>query len=355
MGRRSLGPLVAIAAFGLLVSPADAARHRFQWGDEDDPVSVRQDFEFGDVFRHAGTVAVRPRSSPAPIPEIGGPLIAPLPESPRPEQLPSVELGEGSGATLPDLAPVAAWGVYVDESIPDVVAGDEALSYTDGSDPYAGSKKAIRFGTTIRNVGRHSLEIVGVPRPTGDARDPVRVEAVQCVRFAGPRVEGAERACQASEPVGSLSFHAQHGHFHIDGFAQYRLLRDRAGRPDTRPAGVVSSSEKVGFCMGDTDDFREPHRAVDTGWYRECRHTAPHVPATLRQGISPGWGDSYRPELPGQHLVIEGVPDGVYWIAITVNPAEFAKIVRLQEVTRANNTSYRRVQLLQKGTAVKVL
>lgn len=345
-GRLCAVSLVVVAS-AVLASPVSAARHNFRWGDSTDPASV------SGYVDTAGPVHVGVDVHPE---RLGGqrlPLQPPVavPAPPRPDQLPTVEAPGSETVHLPDLAPAPAWGVYLDESIPDVALGDLLLSYVDGSDPYAGSRKAIRFGTTIWNRGKHSLEIVGAPRPTGDAGDPVRVQAQQCVRFAGPRVDGAERMCQAYEPVGSLLFHPQHGHFHIDGFAQYRLLRDRGGKPDTGPGGVVSRSEKVGFCMADTDW----HGYLDTGWYRECRHTTPHFPVTARQGVSPGWGDSYGPALPGQHLVIDKVPDGVYWIAITVNPLEFKHLVNLRETTRTNNTSYRRVQISKNGNAVKAL
>ncbi|HWH32312.1 MAG TPA: lysyl oxidase family protein [Egibacteraceae bacterium] len=278
-----------------------------------------------------------------------------LPVSPDPEAwyVPAAEPPTvDAGPHLPDLAPLPAWSIYLDESIVGTTAGDFALATAAGEDPFGGSQRAIRFGATIANHGRHSLEVVGVPQPTGD-EDHVRVDARQCVRFAGARVAGGERTCVEYKQVGSLVFHVQHGHFHIDGFAQYRLLKDAGGRPDER--AVVSRSEKVGFCMGDTDWLGKGELVVDHGWYRECRHTAPNVPVTVRQGVSPQWGDSYGPGLPGQHLVIEGVPDGVYWVAITVNPPNVPGAVSLFETNRGNNTSYRKVQLLKGGTEVKVL
>lgn len=281
------------------------------------------------------------------------PGVAPTP--PRRVHVPSVQPpAEGAGQQLPDLVPLPAWGVYVDESIISIGATDIVQSEVRRTDPYAGSKRAIRFGTTIANRGRHALEIIGTPAPTRDPNEPVRVNAMQCVRFVGPRFEGSGRACQTYEPVGSLAFHPEHGHFHINRFAQYRLLRDAGGRPDRN--AIAGRSEKVGFCMGDTDWVGPAYDvALDTGWYRECRHTTPHVPVTLRQGVSPNWGDSYGPALAGQHIVTEHVPDGVYWIEITLNPPEYQRVVRIRETSWANNRSYRRIRLFGAGRQVEML
>ena len=258
-----------------------------------------------------------------------------------------------AGPHLPDLVPLPAWDVYVDTTDSLDLARNVVTAVTRTPPPRG--PKALRFAATIANVGRHSLEIVGIPRPTGDPDEAVRVDARQCVRFVGPRIADAERVCLEYRPVGSLIFHPEHGHFHIDGFAQYRLLRDAAGRPDDSPAGVVTASEKVGFCMGDTDWQGAGDMVVDTGWYRECRHTAPHVPVTARQGVSPGWADSYGSLLPGQHLLLDGVADGVYWVAISVNPVGVPGAVNIFETDRANNTSYRKIELSHGGTQVREL
>lgn len=345
--RRGLAGLLLLGSLLHASAVAGAPRHEVAVGDEDEPFAAVVWAEAGDAeLRQGQRTRISPHTGP-PEPPLGLPL--PQPSEYEDPYIPPVEPPEpGAGPHLPDLVPLPAWGTYVDESALPTL-GDLTLATVRQEDPFSGSRKALRFGVTIANHGRHSLEILGVPLPTGDPADPVRVRALQCVRFAGVRIADAERTCMTYEPVGSLSFHAQHGHLHIDGLAQYRLLRDLDGRPDTSPAGVLSRSEKIGFCMGDTTWLGRRRLVVDTGWYRECRHTAPHVPATFRQGVSPLWGDSYGPDLPGQHLVIDGLPDGFYWIEVAVNPGSLPGAVGLHEVSRANNTSYRRIQLANRG------
>lgn len=362
-GNRILAGAAALSAVMLIGGPTWAARHEVSGGAPGGLADARAWIDYRE-----GRVAAGHQfdAHPPGAPQGGGGTRPPdlgalqpfvdsvMPVTPNPEAwyIPPVEgPTTDAGPHLPDLVPMPAWDVYLDESEIGSTVGDFALDTATGAPPPV-SRKAIRFGATIANRGRHSLEVVGIPQPTGDQEDPVRVDARQCVRMAGPRVAGSERTCVEYRQVGSLVFHLQHGHFHIDGFAQYRLLRDAGGRPDERQ--VVSRSEKVGFCMGDTDWLSSGEMVADSGWYRECRHTAPHVPVTARQGVSPGWGDSYGSGLPGQHLVVEGVPDGVYWIAITVNPPNLPGAVSLFETNRANNTSYRKVQLLKGGTDLKV-
>jgi len=354
-GRRVAASALVVAVLGQGAMAAAGPRHEAGWTDPTRSagamVWVQEDR--GDI-RHGSSVRIAPGPP-------GGPSRVPysdfLPSVPDPDNstLPSVEPPDSSaGMHLPDLVPLPASDVYAESSVISASAGDFVLATAQGNDPFAGAKKAIRFGTTITNAGRHSLEVIGLPTPTGEASDPVRVGASQCVRFAGPRLSGSARVCQEYRPVGSLVLHPQHGHFHIDGFAMYRLLKDAGGKPDRSPQGVVATSEKVGFCMGDTSWLGTKPLLVDTGWYRECRHTAPHIPVTFRQGISPQWGDTYGSDLAGQHLVVEKVPDGIYWIAITVNPGG-PGAVKLLESNMANNTSYRRVQLSKQGTVAKML
>jgi hypothetical protein len=354
MGGRSIAGLVTLA---LLLPGAVMAgpRHEARWSDPTGSAIAHawvQEHEGEARLGHGAHVA--PRRPQAAPPETPFGQIVPVPTDPDAYAVPSVEGPDlAAGQHLPDLVPLPAWDVYADSSVVGAVAGDYIVDTVQGRDPLGGGKKAIRFGTTIANRGRHSLEVVGLPSPTGDAADPVRVAASQCVRFAGPRLAGGARLCEQYRPVGSLVLHPQHGHFHIDGFAEYRLLKDRGGRPDLSPAGTVVRSEKVGFCMGDTDWLGAGQPVLDTGWYRECRHTAPNVPVTFRQGVSPQWGDSYGSGLPGQHLIVEKVPDGVYWIAISVNPGVSPGAVKLFETTLANNTSFQKIRLSKNGTVAE--
>lgn len=91
-----------------------------------------------------------------------------------------------------------------------------------------------------------------------------------------------------------------HGHAHMKGFNEY-ILVNQSG--DTMDAG-----KKQTFCL--RDNFRIPSRsnASNSSQY-DCDY----------QGISAGWADVYDSTLPGQYLVIDGLPDGEYTLRATTN------------------------------------
>lgn len=272
-------------------------------------------------------------------------------EHPRSHAEPEVDLED---LHLPNLVPWYPHHVYIDELDGPVSAVDRILANLRGQPEPEG--RALRFSTTIENIGDHSLEILGVPGMPEThhehLEDASTVTAYQCVRFDGPEVEGTRRYCAEHHEVGTLTYHAHHGHFHIDGFARYQLRHDVAGQPMFgSPAAIVATSEKVGFCVQDMRYARgepAPHP-----WYQWCRGT-PTIPYAFTQGISPGWTDTYFGGFHGQVIPLDGVPDGIYWIAVTVNPTG-NPAVRIMESNRSDNTSLTRIRLFNGGTEVEVL
>lgn len=102
-------------------------------------------------------------------------------------------------------------------------------------------------------------------------------------------------------PVGNPNFEYQecHGHYHFKGFASYRLLDS--------DNNVVQTGNKVSFCLLDV---------------RRWSNTAPRnsIYTCDGQGIQDGWSDIYDSGLPGQWVVIDGIPAGNYQLEITMNP-----------------------------------
>lgn len=106
-----------------------------------------------------------------------------------------------------------------------------------------------------------------------------------------------------------------HGHYHFRNYALYELID-----PDT---GTVWRAAKAGFCMIDTD----PNPAyLGTPPGPAYFDTCGGVGRPGEQGISAGWTDTYRFDLPGQFFVLDGgdgqapVPAGTYILRITANP-----------------------------------
>jgi hypothetical protein len=95
---------------------------------------------------------------------------------------------------------------------------------------------------------------------------------------------------------GAFYFDACHGHYHMAGFSEYRLLYS-----DGNPAQV---GRKQGFCFEDSFKFGDqPSKGFNCGY----------------QGITSGWGDWYYKQLPGQWIDVTGVPEGNYILEVGIN------------------------------------
>ena len=280
---------------------------------------------------------------------------------------PPRRIGDAEVLTLPNLAPLQPYDVTVGPAEhPQGPVWSNVGTLGAGTPP---AKHALRFTTTIQNRGRHSFELAGGPWvPDPEHTDLLTTQAYQCVRFTGELVLGAQRNCVRYDAVGTLTWHAQHRHFHIDGFGRYELRRDRNGVPDMGAAGLVGQAEKVGWCVSDMWNWREDPtrgpvgertddmlRPYERAWYAECTTPVLYTGASWRQGISPGWGDTYPAMYTGQEIPLIGVADGEYWIVTTINPRPNRHGLRIQETTWADNTSASKVRIHSNGTKADLL
>lgn len=133
--------------------------------------------------------------------------------------------------------------------------------------------------------------------------------------------------------AGTMEYHPDHNHFHLNGYATYTL------QPVNAPGGSARTSEKTSFCLLDSILFDgslpgSPPQKV----YSTC------TPAI--QGISVGWGDRYGYTLPGQSFDLTGEADGDYQLFIDVDPQN-----HLLESNDADNRSCLLVRLrISQGT-----
>ncbi len=106
-----------------------------------------------------------------------------------------------------------------------------------------------------------------------------------------------------------------HNHFHFKHYALYELISPATGQ--------VWRAAKRGFCMEDSERFKDYVGAVDN---KPRFTTCGAIGVPGNQGISAGWTDIYDWKLGGQYFVLDGgdgqvpVPPGQYIIRITVNP-----------------------------------
>jgi hypothetical protein len=201
-----------------------------------------------------------------------------------------------------------------------------------------GDSFRLVFASAVDNVGRGPLLIEG-ERPD---RETPAMAVSQLVR----RTDGSARAREAP---GELLYAETetHDHWHLLAFAVYELRNAADGT-------LVRPSEKTGFCLGDryetegADVEGKPARAV---WTDECGRDQPGL-LTLRQGISPGYGDDYDPGLEGQFVDVTNVPAGRYVLVHRSNPER-----ALEESDYENNAASVLIQLRRSGTipTVRVL
>jgi hypothetical protein len=178
----------------------------------------------------------------------------------------------------------------------------------------------LGFASAVSNVGDGPL-VVRASRPgrkvkTMTARQLVQTDA------------GRERA---GPVVGRLRYeHAEtHSHWHLLPFDDYEL---RAIGADT----TVSLAVKQGFCLGDR--FRDARASeLDSpprpAFRHECGKGFPGL-LRMREGISVGYGDLYRPNLEGQSFDVTGLPAGEYVLSHEVNRGR-----QIRESDYANNAA----------------
>ncbi len=141
------------------------------------------------------------------------------------------------------------------------------------------------------------------------------------------RLDGSTRL---NPDVGELPFveSEDHRHWHFIRFMRYELVRPTDDE-------LVAPDRKTGFCLGDRYDTRrsfanKPREPVFRGGcgFRERDWLR------VREGISVGYGDYYKPELEGQYLDITRVPAGRYHLVHHVNADR-----RLRETKTRNNVA----------------
>lgn len=181
----------------------------------------------------------------------------------------------------------------------------------------------LSFGADVWNAGPSPLVVEGFRRSGAAIMDAYQVF------YAAGRPAGAVR-------IGTIAYHAGggHDHWHFRDFARYDLTDATRTR--------VQTSGKESWCLAPTDAIDLTVPGAD--WHAALLglHTSCGGPSALwiRETLPVGWGDTYTQFLSGQAFDISAVPNGTYYIKVTVNPNG-----RLLETRRSNDVSYRRIVL----------
>lgn len=210
---------------------------------------------------------------------------------------------------------------YADETV-----GLDNTTLTNANDPVL---RCLRFTTDVQNIGSGlltaSLSLVGTDAKGNPQTGyvPGGCKATQTVQMA----DGGT----VNRSAGNCEFHVEHGHFHYSGLLTYGLFK--AGRHG-QPTGRVIGSSKASFCLTDDDYFgygssrvNGPRNYVgqpDCNVPRQVAAPAPGTPDSgtfISEGMTPGWGDVYTWDTPGQLIDVTHVKSGVYDLVEETNPA----------------------------------
>lgn len=137
--------------------------------------------------------------------------------------------------------------------------------------------------------------------------------------------------------AGSFTYHSGHSHYHFDGYNNYRLRQSNGGVPGNyvmRPDGTEIIGEKVGFCLINVlSSFIMENGQSSTTLPGYNASGQPGTGCGFTQGVHVGKADQYGSGTSGQWLDVTGVPNGNYFLEITVDGENV-----MQETNEANNS-----------------
>ena len=193
----------------------------------------------------------------------------------------------------------------------------------------------LGFDSAVRNLGAGPLIIDG-ERPTAGVRTMSAGQVV--VQVGSPRTVVPD--------VGRLRYvrSPDHRHWHLLGFDRYELRRADSGE-------TVVADRKSGFCLGDRYPVRTrvvPAQPAEPVYRSRCGLDRSSL-LSIREGISPGYGDDYAANLEGQYLPLSGLRPGRYVLVHRVNADR-----RILESGYDNNASSLLLRLRLRGGPPRV-
>lgn len=250
-------------------------------------------------------------------------------------------------------------GVYPPDTVnpPLDVAGFHPLSCApDEMAPVAlggqGAHKCLRLTSGPINVGAGAFDMhfdlmgdlaAGTAHTTSSMQNIIQGPMFQAVHYADHTV--------VMRPAGTYSFHVTHGHFHTDQILSYDLLS--VTDPATGALKPMGGGTKSGFCPADQlfGSWRTFSQSPQ-GTFGEGDSATGNCfsPSKGVLGLTPGWGDVYRWQRPGQFVEFDG-GDGLYVVRSTVDKSN-----HVLESNDNDNTAYayirvtgEKVDLLERG------
>jgi hypothetical protein len=244
--------------------------------------------------------------------------------------------GSGEAVQLPDLVPLTA-GSFLDPFIDSTeIAGHNLL----------------RFTTAIGNQGTGPAILrsanSGTPPAGSGITSWTNPDGTQNIVQQLYSYNGSNFSLDSYRPAGRMVWHSAHSHFHLEGYARYRLLTNVNGQPGPVAKrvnfdGGDAIGDKVGFCLVNINNsftMTNGQSSTTLPGYdpvgdqsSPSNNGQPQTTCGFLQGIHVGHADVYSSIYDGQWIDVTGVPDGNYFLEVTLDALDV-----IQESDDANNT-----------------
>ncbi len=244
-------------------------------------------------------------------------------------------------------------GNTVCDLVPDISIAKLPLNQTSNYTEYAqvcsppcnGNDGRLRIGVSTPIIGYGPLESRGTSwyvcgTDTINAGTVANIPSVCPVTGQAPKQLINQRIYRKNgnemtyweRPAGSMTYHASHGHQHVDGWGLY-TLRNNNGDPNPLNWPIIGTGTKLGYCLIDlgncnsssgycTDSAGNTLNSSNIknyglgGGNYGCNNTL--------QGITNGYMDTYSQNLDGMWVNIPpGTCNGTYWVVVQVDPYNY--------------------------------
>ena len=202
--------------------------------------------------------------------------------------------------------------VFEDYLLPDLVSDPPTRSGKVSVEvaPDGTELLALRFEGYVTNLGGGPLDLSGNPQLS----DPADLTSHDVWQRA---LTASGNWVQLTQPPVLYETADTHNHFHLMGVMAYSLW-DETGTLQIRP------SEKIGFCLVDTEHLLARHsqpsvQGYDQSELENCMRNKPDA-QYLRMGVSAGWRDTYDRDMVFQWVDVSDVTPGVYRIGVQADP-----------------------------------
>lgn len=250
--------------------------------------------------------------------------------TPASQLYPSVPRATGNAGftALPDLVPLTGGGYLTPFIDTTEIPGHNLM----------------RFSTAVGNQGAGPAILTsansGTPPFGSGISSWINPDGTQNVLQQIYTYDGTRFNFESYRTGGKMVWHSGHGHFHLEGYASYRLL---TRNPDGTAGAVAKRTgfdgqdavgDKIGFCLINiSTSFTMPGTSTSSSTL--AGYNKPGQPSTscgFLQGIHVGRADVYDDIYDGQWIDVTGVPNGQYFLEVSMDASNV-----ILESNEANN------------------